>query len=188
MIPENEVQIEVLLGMQMRAIKAARVGVGSKVKASVATQKRALNSITRHGLACVGDETKKELVEKLRALQSMNAVKKYLMVGSNTVAKAMEAGNVAVLVVPKDSPAAVVNHLIESAMWNKIHVLVVPKFVAELREIFKLRSASCFAIPTKVSIRPSKAKNTKKDESEVDEDVTSSRVDAFKEYCTFLES
>lgn len=174
-------------GKGTRAVSKARPSAASNPK-------RAMNSMSRLGLESVSTETKKDLIDKLRALQSLNAVKNYFMVGSNTIAKAMEAGNVAILIIPRDSPAAVVNHLVESAMWNKIHVLVVPKFVVELRDIFKLRSASCLAIPIRVSVRPSKYGETKKDrkedkkneEAEVDEDVASSRVDAFKEFCISL--
>ena len=71
-----------------RAVSKARPSAAS-------TPKRAMNSMSRLGLESVSTETKKDLIEKLRALQSLNAVENYFMVGSNTIAKAMEAGNVA---------------------------------------------------------------------------------------------
>ena len=154
-------------------VKAKRASAsGAKVSAS---NKRSLNAIVRLNIEPIGVETKAELVEKLLALQSENAVKKYFLVGSNTVAKALDANNVAVLVVPKDSLASVVNHLVESAMWKKVHVVVVPKFVIQLREILNLRCASCFAIP----LKPVTAASTS---IEMEEEMVSSRVDAFKDF------
>ena len=144
-------------------------------KAKSSGHKRPLNAIARLELVLISSEAKAELVQKLTALQTEDVIKKkHILVGSNTVAKALEASNVAVLVVPRDSPASVVNHLVESAVWKKVHVVVVPKFVMELRDILKLRSASCFAIPSKAITATALP--------DMEEEMISSRVDAFKDF------
>jgi ribosomal protein L7Ae-like RNA K-turn-binding protein len=169
--------------------------VKTKTKAS-APEKRSLNSVTRLELEPVRAEIKDGIIDKLRALQAMGAVRDHFLVGSNSVAKALETSNVSVLVVCKDSPACLTNHLVESARWRKVPIVVVHKFVMELRSCLKLKSASCFAIPIRsttaitavTASSNSVAKKEKNKEEKVvartDEEIDfiSSSVDSFKEH------
>jgi ribosomal protein L7Ae-like RNA K-turn-binding protein len=82
----------------------------------------------------------------LEAESSTGCSLPHLRMGPNSVMKLIEKGICRSVVVCRDSPPALHDHLIEAAYLRQLPIVMVPKAVAELSAIFGVKSISCFAV------------------------------------------
>ena len=157
------------------ATKASQSGKASKVLSS----KRPLNSILRNHLASCDLDEKTKIITKLQKVKDFGGrVGKHFIVGTNGIARALEKSEASILLVPRDSPACLYNHLIEAALERKVPIVVVPKFAVQLRECLQLKSASSLALRVE---QPAIREQDSEEQNEKDI-LLGSSVDDLREY------
>lgn len=154
---------------------------GSSKASSKQGSKRPLNSIARHvELGSCSSEEKDKIMQKLQKAVAAGArVGRHYIAGTNSIARTLEKGKVSVLVIPRDSPACLYNHLVEAALERKVPIVVVPKFAVQLRESLKLKNASSLAL----LVKQKKKGDREVEEEEDDRDMLlGSSLDDLREY------
>ena len=157
------------------ATKSSKSGKASAMLGS----KRPLNSILGNNLASCGIDEKDKIVKKLKKVKDAGArVGRHFIVGTNSIARALEKGEASVLLIPRDSPACLYNHLIEGSLERKVPIVVVPKFAVQLRECLQLKSASSLALRVE---QPAIREQESEEQNEKDI-LLGSSVDDLREY------
>lgn len=156
-----------------------------KVKTSM--EKCPLNRVLRYKISACSLEEKDEILNKLKKIKEAGArVGKHYIVGSNSIASALEKGKVSVLLIPRDSPACLYNHLVEAAREKNVTIVVLPKFATQLRECLLLKSASCLALFTKggkEEAQNGRKNNTSMDDANEETEMQlDSAIDALREH------
>lgn len=151
--------------------KSSQSGKASSVLGS----KRPLNSILRYELTSCTQEEKEKMVQKLKKVKAGGArIGKHFIVGTNSIARTLERGEASVLVIPRDSPACLYNHLVEAALERKVPIVIVPKFAVQLRECLQLKSASSLALKA--------ARSADKKHKEEEDMLLDSSLDDLREF------
>lgn len=112
------------------------------------------------GYSCQKGETRDWLVKKLENMRSIvstgldpksrpqvtRELQRLCAVGTNGATKALEQGRCRVLVISRDAPDILHNHVVEAANIKRTAVVVMPKSSISIGKALAVKRASCIAL------------------------------------------
>ena len=107
-------------------------------------------SWSRLGLRVSPAETKADFLAALeRALAAGCRLGQDFVAGINSVSRLLERGELLVLCIAREASPQLHNHIVEAVQARRVPVVIFPKLGDELSKALKIKSASCFGIPTR---------------------------------------
>lgn len=112
-------------------------------------KKRLSTNLIRYNYNVVSDENFQLLTNKLQSALDFGAKRgEHIVVGVNSISKALERQKISVIVVCNEAPKELLNHIIDGARLYDIPLVCLVKASSILCPLLKVRSLSCFALTT----------------------------------------
>jgi ribosomal protein L7Ae-like RNA K-turn-binding protein len=122
------------------ASPVSRQPSGAKVVKTVAA---------RSGEKIMKATDKDEIVTRIQDALEAGARMGYsgqFIIGVNSVSRQLEANNVSVIAIVRDSELSLHQHISVAAKLRNVPVRYLPRCAAELGQVFNIRRVSCFAV------------------------------------------
>ncbi|RYH17668.1 hypothetical protein EON65_28240 [archaeon] len=124
-------------------------------------------------------DNRDKLQNKLDNLTSTPGFRKELIVGFNSINKALENDELACLCIHKKASDVAMQFLLEACKLRQVSVVIVPIFSSTLRSSLHVKSAFCFGLrKRKIGVDNEGAGDTERDMREVAADELKDYLDA----------